>query len=63
MCAPLKRSRRDQMMLYQQHIHISEEDIGFRILGVKITARLTGYLFATLVSVLIAVIHMAYRGP
>ena len=58
MCSPLRGAIRDRMMLYQQHIHISEQDMGYRILGVKITARLTGYLFTTLVSVFVAVVHV-----
>ncbi|XP_066911041.1 uncharacterized protein [Clytia hemisphaerica] len=58
MCSPLRGEIRDQMMLYQQHIHITEQDMGYRILGVKITARLTGYLLTTLVSVLIAIVHV-----
>ena len=63
MCAPLAGPRRDRLMLYQQHVHITEKYMGYRILGVKITARLTGYLFTTLVSILIAVAHFATDTP
>ena len=57
-CSPLTGAQRQEMFLFHQHIHVCEQDMGYRILGVKITMRLTAYLLTTLVSLLVALINL-----
>ena len=50
-----------EMFLLQQHIFISEQEMGYRILGVKITMKLAGSLLTSFITFIFAVIRFAQK--
>ena len=49
----------EKMFQLQQHIFVSEQEMGYRILGVKITMKLSASLLTSFLTFLAAVIRFA----